>query len=1160
MKGRAAAQFCGDTIMTPARRPGQLPFRSVPLSCLPEGTRTPLKELLRPHGTFTMCPAAGWEPAGPGGSRPEGPDPDTAFQSMVLVRGETGKELLDVSKVLDRLLTIPQRCLERRAGERAARETPHHVFQQMKAKALQKHLCPGRPAREEPPRGCSTHFILTPVPKPVEQWGILERTVMAGVQRTDQRPAEHFQPTEDLNGSLFPNKQLMRAVARDSLTSESPQKFFLRVKKKLQQQKESSNQVKQNLPPPTFTEQPPMEAVQPEQLREPAESMAIDWDDRDTFTVESLDADDESSHETDVTSGNVISFPSKNGDQLGENWQTREAKQTELHQDRRKLQPSNKQAAQGVEKVAQPNSPKSTNSFCSIVLDTREFHFPKKQKKKDFNVPSNKAPTDQAADKAEKEKNICLTSWRIRVMDGNSAIFVEGKLKDKKGQLWHSNAVMERIKSNQVRTSSGSVYLLQGRIDEASMTKEGFPYKFIRRFMFGFSKKWKEYVEEFLEERRRKEKQSTDEAENSDPVTVDTLNTGGGTARDGRRPDFRNTTYEVLPEVDGNTYKTPKQTRPGSDSDKVYTRSGRLVKPPLSFWCGQRELVDQELNVTIEEGGTDYLSMMFSAVKSQRKTNSAPKKRKGKEATKALEKTPKVQSKGRSNDKGVSSRGHLKPTRSKKARHFVSDEEESEQAGVTTRSTAQLSARPNPSSAEALSRQNSRALAERRQKREAGYGESTVHQHRYKSCLRSSKQLKDQLLTDVSSSTSEEEESGEGVTLPKRRRNKPAFSQVTSTSKLSSHCQGSQNDAKKVRSEQRTVKLSAASHHMVLRQSEPGSTDGSDSHGGKTPSDESPACLPEEATRGRRAFNLLRCLESDSEPDTEELHVKRKNSKASAKKTTSQVSNPAKSSAVRSKEPEREKVQPPVELFQRAADGWSEKELQKLNRAVASFPKHKSGFWLDVAMAVGSRSAEECHQKYLEEQEAKASKPRTKKSNTSAKPAQMGKEEPVMITAKVGTFKRKQQMRDFLEHLPKDNHDDVFTATPFQNRRVKLPRLCGSRDDDVFALKDNPITPSSVIFPMAKTPQCEHISPGMLAPINRNDYDKHIFRMQKQGSRGTWDKVKKSAAAVLGTPASGRTKFSCTQKVTPAADTEDFFVVETADSEEGEQDDDYFSF
>lgn len=47
------------------------------------------------------------------------------------------------------------------------------------------------------------------------------------------------------------------------------------------------------------------------------------------------------------------------------------------------------------------------------------------------------------------------------------------------------------------------------------------------------------------------------------------------------------------------------------------------------------------------------------------------------------------------------------------------------------------------------------------------------------------------------------------------------------------------------------------------------------------------------------------------------------------------------------------------------------------------------------------------------------------------------KKEPA-ITAKVGTLKRKQQMREFLEQLPKDNHDDVFTTTPFQSRRVQV--------------------------------------------------------------------------------------------------------------------------
>ncbi|NXI38282.1 M18BP protein, partial [Galbula dea] len=100
------------------------------------------------------------------------------------------------------------------------------------------------------------------------------------------------------------------------------------------------------------------------------------------------------------------------------------------------------------------------------------------------------------------QKSICLSSWRIQVMDSNTAIFVEGKRKDMGDLLWHSSAVVERVAHNQVRTASGSVYFLQGKIDSAVMKKEGFPSRFIRRFMYGFSKRWKEYVEEFLEKRR----------------------------------------------------------------------------------------------------------------------------------------------------------------------------------------------------------------------------------------------------------------------------------------------------------------------------------------------------------------------------------------------------------------------------------------------------------------------------------------------------------------------------------------------------------------------------------------------------------------------------------------------------------------------------------
>ncbi|XP_014792249.1 PREDICTED: mis18-binding protein 1-like [Calidris pugnax] len=122
-----------------------------------------------------------------------------------------------------------------------------------------------------------------------------------------------------------------------------------------------------------------------------------------------------------------------------------------------------------------------------------------------------------------------------------------------------------------------------------------------------------------------------------------------------------------------------------------------------------------------------------------------------------------------------------------------------------------------------------------------------------------------------------------------------------------------------------------------------------------------------------------------------------------------------------------------------------------------------------------------------------------------------------------------------------------------------LPAFRGSQDDDDdFALTDNPITPSSSIFPTAKTPQCEHISPGMLAPINRNYYDRHMLRMQKAapGSRGSWDKVKKmTGRGVLGTPASRRAQLPLENKVKHSPVVGKLFQLEAPDSSDEERDD-----
>ncbi|XP_030922024.1 mis18-binding protein 1 isoform X2 [Geospiza fortis] len=953
----------------------------------------------------------------------------------------------------------------------------------------------------------------------------------------------------------FPEPVLLQAPKMEPLEVppaepallETPQKFFLRVKWQQQHQATPpSTQSKQNVPPSRSAENPPVQAARAEQAgNEPAGELDSDKDDVDVFLVESVevDADGEMSQRTAASPLQVNSNPWENGDQVKGRWRNAEAKCMEFDEDRRGLQPSKKPAAPAVEKAPETNPANPSQPFCSILLSS-PIHIPRKQKRaEDPKVPLDRAPADQPAGKAHKEKNICLSSWRIKVLAGNTAICVEGKRKDMRQLLWHSSAVTERVTHNQVQTSSGAVYLLQGRIDSAAMRKEGFPYRFIKKFTFGFSRRWKEYVEEFLEERRRKERVlesgGEENEENDSTEGTDALEPAGGSVSKAKKPALRNSTYEVSPENHENIFITPSRTS-RNDSSMVYTRSGRLVKPPLSFWCGQREFVDQELNVTIQNGWVDHLNLMPSSEKPKRKTRFISKN-KPKEDMKTTEEMPKSQSKGKSSRKG---------------RQVLSDDEENDPGirGTKTKSS-QLPARGASSKPKVLNKHSSRAPGAAG--RAAGTAELSMYEQGYRNSLRSAKQrlpAKERILLTQQPSEEEEEQSSEDTPLLIRRKKKSILKPESQNRKPCSGSRGSWDDANKSCG-QRTAK---PSRNVLVRLSGPESSEESEPPSeGRTSSESSASLVPARARRARGTANPARAgLRSDTEP--EEMHSEDSNARAPWRKTNHGGSNCARPAAAK---PRDTRGQKSLELFPRAGDGWSEKELQKLHKAIAAFPKHRSGFWQEVAMAVGSRSAQECQGKYLEEQQGKANKQQPRKT-TAGKPEKKDpadKKEPV-ITAKVGTLKRKQQMREFLEHLPKDNHDDVFTATPLQKRRVQLPALRGSQDGDTedFALSELPLTPSSGLFPPVKTPQCEHISPGMLVPINRNDYDRHVFRMQKntQGGRGTWDKVKKkSAGAVLETPASCRTK-----RVTPAPVVGKLFTAEMPNSScSSEEQDSYFS-
>ncbi|XP_059505073.1 mis18-binding protein 1 isoform X2 [Stegostoma tigrinum] len=245
---------------------------------------------------------------------------------------------------------------------------------------------------------------------------------------------------------------------------------------------------------------------------------------------------------------------------------------------------------------------------------------------------------------------------------------------------------------------------------------------------------------------------------------------------------------------------------------------------------------------------------------------------------------------------------------------------------------------------------------------------------------------------------------------------------------------------------------------------------------------------------------------------------------------------------------------------------WTKKELRCLDKAVSALPKNKHGFWEEVAASVGTHSAEACQQKYLSDHQLKLSKRPTvkqKKNSTSNKNKQ---EEPVKIIARVGTLKRKHQVRSFLEHLPKEDHEDLFSDTVFQHKQIKLPSFPSSQedDDDDFMLQTNPTTPTSIFFPLAKTPQWNHISPRMLGPTNSDNNDKYVFQLQKKCKMKNWSKVsKRSKPELCMSPTRSKSPHLIEDKrTTPGAQTSNIGKIfqnrEDAQSDDDTEDEDYY--
>ncbi|XP_017514969.2 mis18-binding protein 1 isoform X1 [Manis javanica] len=823
---------------------------------------------------------------------------------------------------------------------------------------------------------------------------------------------------------------------------------------------------------------------------------------KDTFVLEGTDSAYEKSQNTTI---DTICVPIKNGSQLMDSDSTVTTEGT-----------SQQEIKEGNEITVprETDLPGSMNDTCKIVLATPRFHItiPRKLKR---NASKLSPPTifQTITNGVKKNKVVQLQEWMIKIINDNTAICVEGKLIDITNIYWHSNAIIERIKHNKLRTLSGNIYILKGMIDQISMKEAGYPNYIIRKFMFGFPEKWKDYIDNFLEQLRACENEGKARQKQKTRRFVSDVQKSMKNDVGENQTDVlqrASTTYDL--DCDHLELKNSKHSRLPGATELNVCHSNHQNKPPL-------RLRDDQISNTIQNG--EEYDFSNEELTGEYKKLSKKLKNCGRRTNKRINKSQKQE---RTEESSV-------PIDILTSREqFFSDEERKYMA--VKQKEAYILVTPLKSkkmieqkcmkynlSSGTIKAVTDFALPKHQKESKSDFNETKS------SINKPTKTSENTFEYNVGHKSKNKEDCSECDLLTVNQKIEicsPEKEQTVTSdfkkdtrllSKLKIENKGTMSFYKHQPSSDLCSEESETEKEMRRKAGIVKKT--------RTRNTKETVAPLRKSTRNTTR-KIPGISESETEESENEFHIKQKKARCSAKENFHKYGIRNEFPIIEvmgSDKTNRHFLKSLTGLIQ--DEEWNEKELQRLHCAFASLPKHKPGFWSDVAMAVGSRSAEECQRRYMEDPRGRGSQ----KHVTEKKPVNpkgqgnigdADKNQTIKITAKVGTLKRKQQMRDFLEQLPKDDHDDFFSTTPLQNQRVLLPSFQDSQEEnDILPDMDrNPTTPSSVIFPLAKTPQCHHVSPGMLASINRADCDKYVFRMQKtHKSKGgiVWGNVRKKA-------------------------------------------------
>ncbi|XP_061651707.1 mis18-binding protein 1-like isoform X1 [Phyllopteryx taeniolatus] len=681
----------------------------------------------------------------------------------------------------------------------------------------------------------------------------------------------------------------------------------------------------------------------------------------------------------------------------------------------------------------------------SIFLNPPSISIPKKH---NFMFKNKQWPNFAAA---ASESTIHLKKWFLR--KNRNGLFVQG-IHMEDGTPWNSNIIAERVSSTVLKTISGNVYILVGKmmLDADS----DLPRWLLRIFANGFPANWKELFEKCLSE--LKDRRGKVNTEKRSKITRPT-ETSALQARKKRHQQnaVRTSQYKTRnPKAGDSTYST-----------KV-TRSGRLVKPPLDYWRGGRVFVDADLNVTIFEcykTSAPYPDVApVVSMKRFRETAQA----------------------FLLNDKGhkrhESTRDPLTEVKTPHCKHNQVEVKPEDNPSLSTRAAVRRQSHHITSSDEKSS--NEKALPSSKAKKLTPHGS--------KAKMGNSSPLK----------------------RLGRKRTPPQFPAVNE--KLS-ESEKEREEEEQQQEEDRQINHITNSDEQVSNEN-------------KMPSQSNPKKLPVRESKkkvlnapplknlGRkRTYPQISAVddnlsESNLRKETEEkkevLSTKSKG-KRGKKRPTQQRRKPQTKSLkplspvkalTKLKQSKKKSSRGHTVSPQGKDEGeWTKDELAKLQKAVSSYPLHVPSYWTKVAIMVGTRSAEECHNKDLALQDIQTPVKSARGKEKKKEDAPKATNQP-LISAGIGTFKRKQQVRQFLEAMPKENVNDAFSVA--HNNRFEMPSIWSDGEEDLTMDNLEPLTPESLHFPRVKTPRCLLATPGMVySPNSSKNEDLYVFQLQKMKKR-----------------------------------------------------------